>query len=219
MVGRRSWLGKLIPDIEVMGKAKLVPNEPQEKNDGEIARLERQSRFAVDKKKQFMDKLYRSHWDQLCAWLLQRYGAGPPEPEDIAQAAFEKVASVGDQSSIQNPKAFLFATAVNTATNSILRIARARQFFEAELRDVGRGVEQNTPETVFETRKQFETLNAAIQKLPEKQREILVRSRVQGETYIEIRAATGWSKAAISRQLNAALASLQKAMDEVDGNS
>ncbi|PHZ84780.1 RNA polymerase sigma factor [Paremcibacter congregatus] len=164
----------------------------------------------------FVEKLYRKHSGELTSWLRQRYGDGPPEPSDITQIAFAKLAALQDHAHIQNPKAFLFATAINIATSSIGRIIRARQFFQSELDNMEYQVEQITPERVLEDKRRLEIINAAIAALPEKQREILIRSRIEGKTYIEIRKETGWSKAAISRHLNAGLAALQKALDTVE---
>lgn len=165
---------------------------------------------------QFIENLYQNYSGELIGWLRRRFGEGPPEPHDIAQTAFEKISALEDYERIENPKAFLFATAINTAMSSVQHIVRARRFFNAELQNVGHQVEQITPECVLKDKRRLETINEAIAKLPAKQREILIRSRIQGETYVEIRTATGWSKAAISRQLNAALATLQKTLDAVE---
>lgn len=167
-------------------------------------------------KSRFIEELYHKYNGELTGWLRKRFGEGPPEPHDIAHTAFEKIAALKNYEHIENPKAFLFATAINTANSAVQRIVRARQFFEAELQNVGHQVEQITPERVLEDRRQLDVVNEVIAKLPAKQREILIRSRIQGQTYVEIGAATGWSKAAISRQLNTALTTLQKALDAIE---
>jgi RNA polymerase sigma-70 factor (ECF subfamily) len=58
----------------------------------------------------------------------------------------------------------------------------------------------------------------AIATLTPKQREVLIRSRLKGETFEQIRDACGWSKADISRTLQAALGVLQSAMREYAGH-
>lgn len=167
----------------------------------------------AERKQKFLDTLYRTYWKSLCLWLRRRYGKGPPEPEDIAQAAFAKIAALDDVDRIQNPRAFLYATAVNTALSGIDWISRTRQFIDKELVDHGETVEEITPERVYLDKERFQIVNVAMDRLSAKQREILMRSRIQGQTYDQIGLDTGWSNAEISRQLNKALEILHNALE------
>ena len=161
-----------------------------------------------------LDALYRRYWTQLCRYLNRRFGAGPPDPEDVAQAAFEKLARLDGLERVRNPGAFLYTTAINIALNDVRRMARVERFVRAELAEAGgRIVDEMSPERVYADRQRFHTLKDAIARLPDKQRHILIRSRFHGETYATISKATGWSQADISRQLNAALQTLQDALD------
>lgn len=162
----------------------------------------------------FVEDLYRKHWKDLCGWLYRRYGPGPPEPEDIAQAAFEKMAAIKDVGRIKNPRAYLFTTAVNEALMSIRWAARNRQFIDDELKYVGRKVEELSPERIYSSQDRLNAVLHEIDRLPEKQRHIILCSRFRGMTYEEIGAATGWSIADISRQLKAALATIRVALED-----
>lgn len=161
-----------------------------------------------------LTRLYRDHYRELCARLRRLFGAGPPEPEDAAQMAFAKLSAIEDLSRIEHPRAFLFRTAVNLSLNAIDRVRVARRFAEKELSAANTPiVEENTPEDVFSMRQRLEHTQAAFARLTEKQKEIVIRSRIRGETYAEISRATGWSQADISRQLKAALSAMLDAIN------
>lgn len=166
----------------------------------------------------FLDGLYRRHWSELCGRLRNMFGSGPPDPEDIAQAAFAKMGEIKDIEVIRHPRAFLFKTAINLGLNAKSRASTAQSFIDDALAEADDAIlEQSSPETVLSLRQRLSMIEDVMAGLPAKQREVLVRNRVKGETFSEIRAATGWSQGDISRQLNSALASLQDAMRKKDG--
>lgn len=164
-----------------------------------------------------IERLYRDHWKDLCARLRRVYGNGPPEPEDLAQVAFAKVIEHVDLAGIDNPGAFLFRIAVNTGRDRLRHMNQTTRLVRDELPCLeGDGLDRNTPSNVYESRERLSVTAAAIQRLSPKQREILVRSRIRDETFDKISAATGWSKADISRTLKAGLIALQAAIRAYD---
>lgn len=170
--------------------------------------------FDVSRRRR-VERLYREHWRPLCARLRRVFGDGPPDPEDLAQTAFQKLIEQDALDAIRNPGGFLFAVAVNKGRDGQRHIARTERL----LREEGillkqDDMDQITPLNVYESRAALSATTAAIARLPAKQREILARSRLRGETFDAIRAATGWSKADISRQLAAALKALNEAARE-----
>jgi RNA polymerase sigma factor (sigma-70 family) len=165
---------------------------------------------AVSIRDAMLSRIYRAHFRELCLRLRWVYKGGPPDPEDLAQTAFEKLSEFKDLSRIENPRAFLFRTAVNIGLNAIERNRVARRFAERELAAANTPVlEENTPEDVYSLKQRLERTQAAFGSLTAKQKEIVTRSRILGQTYEEIQAETGWSQADISRQLNAALNAMQ----------
>lgn len=158
----------------------------------------------------YIEGLYNKHWREICGKMRKVFGPGPPEPEDLAQEAFAKFISMDGHGHVQNPRAFIFKIALNLGHNSIKRISTAQKFIDETLREVGEVVlEEKSPEDVYLTEERVNKLEVASSTLSEKQRVILARSKIYGETYAQISADTGWSQADISRQLNAALAILQ----------
>jgi len=163
----------------------------------------------------FLNHLFRQHYGELVGRLRKLYGAGPPEPEDIAQAAFSKLAGLEEVRRIRSPRAFLFRTAINLALNSNDKVRRGRNFVRNSLNgNISPNVEEISPETVLMGKQDLERVACAIRRLTPKQREILLRTRFRGQTYAEIRKETGWSEADISRQLHHIMALLQAGLDE-----
>lgn len=160
----------------------------------------------------FLNKLYRDHVVNLVGWLRRRYGVGPPSPEDIAHTAFAKLASHSDIGQIEKIKPYLYATAVHVALDEIKWIKRTDAFVDHELHRMGQALEEITPERVYQGRERLDKLAHAMERLPEKQRDIVRRSRILGQTYADISAETGWSGADISRQMSAAMDALQLAL-------
>lgn len=160
-----------------------------------------------------IERLYRDHWRDLCVRLRRVHGNGPPEPEDLAQVAFAKLIENVDLAVIDNPGAFLFRIAINSGRDRLRHMNETARLMRDELPCLaGDGLDRNTPPNVYESRERLSVTAAAIDMLSPKQREVLVRSRLKDETFEQISAATGWSKADISRTLNAALVALQAAM-------
>ena len=151
-----------------------------------------------------LEQLYKKHWGILCGWLRKRYGNGPPDPEDIAQTAFEIMASENLQQ-IENISGLLYTIASRRALNEIRGRANLRKFIDKELSLLGLEVEEITPERVYIARDRFKKIRDDLVELDTKQREVIIRSRVLGQTYDEISAVTGWSPAAISRYKKAAM--------------
>ena len=137
------------------------------------------------------------------------------DSEDLIQEAFTKLAELDSPSDIRFPRAFLLRIAINLGLNHKKRIKTAQKFIDNALAEVDEPIlEQGGPEDVYTMSQRVELTQRAFDKLSPKQKEIIERSRLKGETYAEISSHTGWSKADISRQLNEALALLQQAIDE-----
>lgn len=164
-----------------------------------------------------IESLYREHWHPLCSYLRRRFGAGPPEPEDIAQSAFIRLAGRLEAQSVRDPIPYLYRIAHNLAVNDFkrqIRIDTAGTLDAASYRL--ESTPSQSPAEILESQQRLSVIGRAIKALPEKQKVILLRSRLRNETFSEISAATGWSRADISRQLARALAALQDAIDEAE---
>lgn len=129
--------------------------------------------------------------------LVMRYVRDPAEAEDIAQEAFIKAYRALPR--FRGDSAFytwLYRIAINTAKNTLA--ARARSPIEYQLdRPEGedgpdlqsRMKDTATPEALAMTDEIRETVNAAIERLPEDLRTAIVLRELEGLSYEEIAAA------------------------------
>ncbi len=158
-----------------------------------------------EKTRVFIETLYKKHWSSLCSWLRARYGNGPPDPEDLAQSAFEKVSRLQGLEDMNNPRAYLFTVAARNALDELRGLAVRRKYIHQVMIQYGDVVEEITPERVCGSREEIKALSEDMKGLSIVQREVVMRSRLLGQTYTEISKQTGWSTSAISRHLQDAM--------------
>ncbi|RMB11877.1 RNA polymerase sigma factor [Eilatimonas milleporae] len=128
-----------------------------------------------------IEDLYKEHSSYLIASLRRMFGNGPPDPEDVAQQAFEKLMLRPDRSDIRDLRAFLWRTARNTFLNGLDREnTRTRHDFEVEnLFFPSRG-DNSTPEAVLEVKAELNAINQALRRMPEKRRHAFLLHKVEG---------------------------------------
>ncbi|MEO0399552.1 MAG: sigma-70 family RNA polymerase sigma factor [Pseudomonadota bacterium] len=147
-------------------------------------------------------RLYEDYAAQLSATLRKMYGDGPPDPDDIAQAAFEKVLERGDTASIRNLKAFLWSTARNLLRKEIRsRDVRDRYAFDIEqifFVEVG---DDRTPERAMEAKQQLNSINDLLRKMPERRRRALILHRIDGLSVAEVGRRMGVGRTAAAKHV------------------
>ncbi|MCM8594444.1 RNA polymerase sigma factor RpoE [Accumulibacter sp.] len=135
-----------------------------------------------------------SKYQRKVSRLLSRFVRDPAEVEDVAQEAFIKAYRA--LPAFRGESAFytwLYRITVNTAKNYLVaqgRRAPTSTDFDAEeaegfedathLRDI------NTPERLLHSRQVGETINAAMDSLPEELRQAIVLREIEGLSYEEI---------------------------------
>lgn len=134
-----------------------------------------------------LETLYRDHAPILKAKLRQVFGNGPPDPDDIAQAAFEKLIQRGSTSDIASIKGYLWRTARNLFFNDKKRQSmRSRHDFEIEqLFFPQRGGESNA-EIVLGAKEELRAINIVLQNMPERRRRAFLLHRVEGLSISEV---------------------------------
>lgn len=168
-----------------------------------------------DGRRKFLDRLFKSHWVELRNVIAARYGAGPPEPEDIVQAAFAQVAALERPEALDNPRAFLYRTAHNLYVDHRRRMATQRKFVvEAEHReDTDPGYELPT-ERVLIGQEDYRLIEAAILQMPVRRRQCFLLHRLHGLSYAEIGRRVGMSGVAVQKNVEKALEVCQLALEE-----
>ena len=128
--------------------------------------------------------------------LVGRYVRDPDEAQDVAQDAFIKAYRA--LPSFRGESAFftwLYRIAINTAKNQLASNKRRAEDFDLDLQDPdqyeihGRLRENDTPEGLALTDEIRETVNQAIEALPEDLRTAIVFREIEGLSYEEIAAA------------------------------
>ena len=169
-----------------------------------------------------LDQLYKHYWRDLTGYIFAKYGGGPPEPEDVAQTAFARFASLNDPTAVDNPKAFLFATARNIVVDEQRRMqTRQRHAEEFLLADASSGVDDLNAERVLLEKERWAVLRSTIEDLPQPQRRLVILSRVHQLSYAEISRQTGVPATTVKRHVADAMAACVEAISKasrLDGN-
>lgn len=147
--------------------------------------------------------LYRLHWQEICAYVRRRFGAGPPEPEDIAQAAFVKLSMRSDLAELENPRAFLYRVAHNVAIEERRRLD-ARHRAEAGLTPLA--TDDRDPERVLSGKERRRLLELAFATLEPRTRQIVIMSRQDELSSAEIARRLGLSPTQVKRLMAQAIA-------------
>jgi RNA polymerase sigma-70 factor, ECF subfamily len=151
---------------------------------------------------------YERHHGMLFGYLRRR-GVAAATCEDLIQQAFvtiwERRTEIDDQKSL---RAFLFSIGHNRAINHFRDNAR---FSDVEISPETPGV--SDPEAHAEFSLMLETLQASIQKLPERRRAVFELCFIDQLTYREAAEALGISIKTVEHQMGAALKSLRRAFE------
>jgi RNA polymerase sigma-70 factor (ECF subfamily) len=161
-----------------------------------------------------MDVLYARHWGELCHYIKKHFGAGPPDPEDVAQEAFMKFAAVDHREAIDNPRAYLFRTAHNVLVDEHRRLAlRRANLKDTEAQPVG---DDRTPERVLVGQERLEILAQSLRAMPAARRRSFLLNRLQGLSCAAIARMTGYSESAVKKHIGVVLTELEAALEEAE---
>ncbi|WP_298196458.1 sigma-70 family RNA polymerase sigma factor [Novosphingobium sp.] len=159
-----------------------------------------------------VDVLYRRHWEELVRFVRRTFGAGPPEPEDIAQTAFTHFAALARPQRIQNPRAFLFQTARNVMVDEHRRAAVRRRAAETgDASAVQESVDELDPERVLDGKQRLALLAQAVDALPQRMRRALLLHRFEEMSYVDVARHLGVSQTEAKRLVARALMACAKA--------
>ena len=154
---------------------------------------------------------YRRHWASVRRSIVQRFGNGPPDPDDAVQAAFERFARLEDRSAIIDPAAFLR----RSAHNFVLDHHRAEKV-RARHAGIDGAIETGTddldPERVLSARQRLAIIERAIRDMDEKRRDVLIMSRIHGLSSAEIARRLNCSPTLVKMRLAEAVTLCQRAL-------
>lgn len=158
-------------------------------------------------------ELYKDHWANLSNYLRHAFGDGPPDPDDIAQEAFEKVLEYGALSEIRNLKAFVWRTARNLVLSEKRHLKTRSKFdFEVEQLFFATRGPDSDPERVLEVREQLEIIQAVLKKMPERRRKAFLWHRMDGLPFTAIGNRLGINRRSAAKHVVRASIQLEAAL-------
>jgi RNA polymerase sigma-70 factor (ECF subfamily) len=160
--------------------------------------------------------LYERHWSELCGYLRKRFGAGPPEPQDVAQQTFLRYATSPSCSEIRNERAYLFRIAHNVLVEERRRIAARRTVTAGLLTRSPASADELTPERILMGTEHLNILRSVIDTAPVVRRRSFLLNRLDGLTCAEIARRTGYSESAVKKHVTLLLADLETAMQRAE---
>lgn len=158
--------------------------------------------------------LYHHYFGKLTSELHSTYGSGPPDPEDVAQQAFERLNNVNDITNIENPEGFLWVCARNIIISE-KRAEQVRFKHEQELKQRYCSYSENSdPERTTIANNHLDVIKATLQSMPPRRRQIFLYNRVHGLTPEKAGEKCGVSRTAAVKHIAAASALISQAMCE-----
>jgi RNA polymerase sigma factor (sigma-70 family) len=165
------------------------------------------SELADRERRQQLSDLYVVHWQGLCGYVRAQFGPGPPEPEDVAQSAFIRFAAA-DPTRIENPRAFLYATARHLVIDHHRQARRAAAHCDA----AQDSVYELSPENVLLQAERFRILARALERMPLKRRRLVLLNRFEGLSYAQIGEQFGMSAENVRKHIERTLAECLRAL-------
>ena len=160
-----------------------------------------------------INDLYETSSAELVAYLRKVYGDGPPDPDDVAQQAFERLASYKDIKAVKNLKAFLWRTARNLLL-TYKRNSDARSKYDYEIEHLffaAKGSEAS-PERVLEVRQQLQIIEKTLAQMPQRRRHAFLMHRVEGLNLTDTGKRLGVTRHAIVKQITRASVDIETAL-------
>lgn len=158
-----------------------------------------------------LETVYLLERDHLLRWLRRK--VGPDHAHDVAQEVFLRVAASGQLPLLQNPGGYLNRIARNILIDGARRKrCRISPLPLAEAFDAPFAAEQEQALEVADLRA---ILEAALEVLPDKTRQVFVMHRFEDMAYREIHHELGISLATVEYHMMKALAHIRSALASV----
>ncbi|MGD9724728.1 MAG: RNA polymerase sigma factor [Pirellulales bacterium] len=162
--------------------------------------------------------LYERHRSELVRYARRTFGSGPPDPEDVAQAAFTHFAALAQPELVENPRAFLYRSARNFVIDQNRRaLVRTQAARRGDLARVGEAADELDAERVLDGRERLHIIEGAIREMPRLKRDALILHRIEELSYAEISVRLGVSQTTVKRLVGEAVLWCLRALREAEG--
>lgn len=136
-------------------------------------------------KTKYLQKLFLQYAREIEGFLTIRY---PRENDlsDIVQESFLRLSQSNEPEAIQNPRAYLYQTAINITIDRYRWRENRCMVTDSEDYLASVPTQNHTPEHQYQVRQQLQHFEAMLQKLPELQRHTFILYRIHGCSHAEI---------------------------------
>lgn len=137
--------------------------------------------------------------------LAQRIIGSAPAAEDVTQSLWFRVQRVEDDPPIVNKRAFLYRLATNLATDHVRAAVRHGKLFETG--ELPLDIKADTPsaETRMVDRERLQRLEAALEELPLRCRQVFTLRRIDGLSADEVAERLGITLNAVAKHVRIAV--------------
>jgi RNA polymerase sigma factor (sigma-70 family) len=141
----------------------------------------------------------RHFWADMLARVRRRTRADQ-DAEDLLHSAWLRLIAYRAEHEVREPTAFLVQTAANLAVDQHRRAHRASP---APVEGFGASLEDNSPlqDEVLEARERLRRVQAGLDKLPPRTRQVFLMHRVDGMKLREISARLGITQSAVEKHV------------------
>ena len=133
--------------------------------------------------------------------------------EDIVQDAYYRISRLENPQDIEHPKAYLFRTVKNIMLNEARRKTNRDDKKHVPFDDDMHGAAGLSPHAELEARQQLKTFENALQRLPEKHRDVFILQRFEGLSYSQIAELQGIGISTVGKYLTRAIAQVRADME------
>lgn len=163
-----------------------------------------------------LKRLHQRYFKKLIGGILTTYGAGPPEPEEIAQRTFTKLSEKQNLHTIKDLEGYAWIT----ARNFILSEKRAMRVRADYAQAISGGTahiacDNLDPERVLIGRGEIETVAEVINQMSERRRAIFLACRIEGITPEAAGRRLGVSRSSAVRHVAVATAMISEALGRI----
>lgn len=160
-----------------------------------------------------LDAAYVKYFPKLKAALLKSFGAGPPEPDDIIQQAFQNLLERRDGSDINDIHAFLWRTARNLTLQAKRKsVVRSKYDFEIEQLYFPLTGGDSTPESILSARDEIKVINQVLDHMPPKRRRAFILHKIEGLTVSEVARRLKIARSPAQKHVNKAMQDIAVAL-------
>lgn len=163
-----------------------------------------------------LEQIYRQYGTYLRDYVARTFGPGPPEPEEVAHAAFERLIATNKVETVENPRAFLVRSARNLVIDNYRR-QKVRRAHHSLVISTEEETGDFDAERVLIGKERLEVLRQAIDGLDDRRREVLIMHRIHGMKCAEIAKKLDRSPSLVKLLIAEALVHCRDSLKKADG--